>query len=57
MILLLGGTSEAGTIAAALAAAGVRVLVSTATELASSVRETDAVAVRTGVLDEAGCRR
>lgn len=56
MILLLGGTSEAGSIAAALAAAGVRVLVSTATELASSVRETGLVAVRTGVLDRAGLR-
>ena len=54
MILLLGGTSEAGTIAAALAAAGVRVLVSTATEFASSVCESDLVVVRTGLLDEAG---
>ncbi len=54
MILLLGGTSEAGTIAAALAAAGVRVLVSTATDLASSVRESAVVAVRAGMLDEAG---
>lgn len=54
MILLLGGTSEAGTIAAALSAAGVRVLVSMATDLASSVRETDSVAVRTGALDGAG---
>jgi precorrin-6A/cobalt-precorrin-6A reductase len=54
VILLLGGTSEAGTIAAALAAAGVRVLVSTATELASSVRESALVAVRAGVLDAAG---
>jgi len=54
VIVLLGGTSEAGTIAAALAAAGVRVLVSTATDLASSVRVTDSVAVRTGMLDEAG---
>ncbi len=54
MILLLGGTSEAGTIAAALAAAGVRVLVSTATDLSSSVRLTRSVAVRTGPLDEAG---
>lgn len=54
MILLLGGTSEAGAIAAALAAAGARVLVSTATDIASSVRESDVVTVRTGVLDEAG---
>lgn len=56
MILLLGGTSEAGTIAAALAAAGIRVLVSTATGLVSSVRESDLVAVRTGELDEDGLR-
>ncbi len=54
MILLLGGTIEAGTIAAALAAAGVRVLVSTATDLASSVSESALVSVRTGLLDEAG---
>lgn len=54
MILLLGGTSEAGAIAAALAAAGVRVLVSAATDLSHSVRLTDSVAVRAGVLDEAG---
>lgn len=54
MILLLGGTCEAGTIAAALAAAGVRVLVSTATGLTSSVRESALVAVRAGILDEAG---
>ncbi|MHB8836333.1 MAG: precorrin-6A reductase [Candidatus Methylomirabilia bacterium] len=54
MILLLGGTSEAATISAALAAAGIRVLVSTATDLASSVSESALVSVRTGVLDEAG---
>lgn len=54
MILLLGGTSEAATIAAALAAAGVRVLVSTATELASSVGVSPLVAVRTGALDDEG---
>lgn len=54
MILLLGGTSETGTIAAALAAAGLRVLVSTATALRSSVREAALVAVRNGMLDEAG---
>ncbi len=54
MILLLGGTSESGMIAAALAAAGVRVLVSTATKLASSARESALVALRTGLLDEAG---
>jgi precorrin-6A/cobalt-precorrin-6A reductase len=54
VILLLGGTSETGTIAAALAAAGVRVLVSTATGLDCSVRETGLIAVRRGVLDEAG---
>ena len=54
MILLLGGTSEAATIAAALAAAGVRVLVSSATELASSVSASSLVAVRAGVLDDEG---
>ena len=54
MILLLGGTSEAGTIAAALAAAGVRVLVSSATDLASSVGESDLVRVRAGALDDEG---
>lgn len=54
MILLLGGTSEAAVIAAALAAAGIRVLVSTATGLESSTRETDLVTLRTGILDEVG---
>lgn len=54
MILLLGGTSEAGAIAAALAAAGVRVLVSTATDLPSSVGESPLIAVRTGMLDDEG---
>jgi precorrin-6x reductase len=54
VILLLGGTSEAGAIAAALAAAGVRVLVSAATDLATSVGASALVAVRAGVLDDAG---
>jgi precorrin-6A/cobalt-precorrin-6A reductase len=54
VILLLGGTSEAGTIAAALAAAGVRVLVSAATELASSIGASPLVAVRSGALDDEG---
>ena len=54
MILLLGGTSEAGTIAAALAAAGVRVLVSSATDLPASVGASPLVAVRAGVLDDTG---
>jgi len=53
-ILLLGGTSEAGTIAAALEKAGIEVLVSTATGLASSVRESRLVKVRTGMLNESG---
>lgn len=54
MILLLGGTGEAGTIAAALAAAGVRVLVSMATDLASSVSPSSLVTVRSGMLDDEG---
>ncbi len=54
MILLLGGTSEAGRIAAALEKAGIGVVVSTATGLASSVRESRLVRVRTGMLNEAG---
>ena len=54
MILLLGGTSEAGTIAAALAAAGVRVLVSSATDLAASVGASPLVSLRTGALDDEG---
>jgi len=54
VILLLGGTSEAAVIAAALAAAGIRVLVSTATDLTSSVSESALVSVRAGVLDEGG---
>lgn len=54
MILLLGGTSESATIAAALAAAGVRVLVSSATDLASSVGASTLVSLRTGALDDEG---
>jgi len=54
VILLLGGTSEAGAIAAALAAAGVRVLVSTATDMASAVDESALVSARAGVLDDEG---
>jgi len=56
VILLLGGTSEAGAIVAALAAAGLRVLVSTATDLASSVQPSSLVTVRAGMLDDAGLR-
>jgi len=54
VILLLGGTSEAGAIAAALAAAGVRVLVSAATNLPSTAAASPLVAVRAGALDDEG---
>lgn len=53
-MLLLGGTSEAGKIAAALEKRGIAVVVSTATGLVSSVRESRLVKVRTGMLNESG---
>jgi precorrin-6A/cobalt-precorrin-6A reductase len=52
MILLLGGTSETAAIAGALAGAGLRVLVSTATDEALDVGRGAAIERRSGRLDE-----
>lgn len=52
MILLLGGTSETATLAEALATAGYRVLVSTATDIPLSVGSHRNIAHRTGRLSE-----
>ncbi len=54
MILLLGGTSETAPLAAALAAAGYAVVVSTATEAALLLPEHPLVSRRCGRLDAAG---
>ena len=51
MILLLGGTSETAAVAEALAAAGQRVLVSTATDVALDVGRHAGIARRCGRLD------
>lgn len=53
MILLLGGTSETARLAAALAAAGRRVLVSTATDAPLALPERPLVSRRCGRLDAA----
>ena len=53
MILLLGGTSDAGPIAQRLAAAGYRVLVSQATEVALLSGEGSGIETRAGTLDAA----
>jgi precorrin-6A/cobalt-precorrin-6A reductase len=52
MILLLGGTSETAPIAEAIAAAGYRVLVSTATDIDLFVGAHPSIAHRRGRLDE-----
>jgi precorrin-6A/cobalt-precorrin-6A reductase len=53
MILLLGGTSETAPIAEAIAAAGYRVLVSTATDVPLLVGDHPSITLRRGPLDEA----
>jgi precorrin-6A/cobalt-precorrin-6A reductase len=57
MILLIGGTSETAPLASALADAGLRVLVSTATDVTLDLGCHPNVMRRTGVLDQAGLRR
>jgi precorrin-6A/cobalt-precorrin-6A reductase len=57
MILLLGGTAETGALAGALAAAGYRVLVSTATEIPLECGHMAGVTRRSGPLDEQGMAR
>lgn len=54
MILLLGGTSETGPIARALAAKGRTVLVSTATDEELDIGTSPAISRRTGRLDATG---
>ncbi len=54
MILLLGGTSDSAPLAARLAEAGLRVLVSTATDVQLDLGTHENVERRTGPLDEAG---
>ena len=54
MILLLGGTSETAPLALALAEAGHKVLVSTATDIRLNTGEHPAVRRRSGRLDEPG---
>ena len=53
MILLLGGTTETAIVAQALAEAGCRVLVSTATDIPLAVGTHPAIRLRQGRLDEA----
>jgi precorrin-6A/cobalt-precorrin-6A reductase len=57
MILLLGGTSETAEISTALAAAGWKVLVSTATDVELDVGAHPNIARRIGTLDEAAMER
>ncbi len=57
MILLLGGTAETAALAGALAAAGYRVLVSTATEIPLELGDMAGVTRRWGPLDEQGMVR
>lgn len=54
MILLIGGTSETAPLAEALAAAGFRVLVSTATEVPLDVGKHPNISSRCGILDVQG---
>ncbi len=54
MILLIGGTSETAPLAEALAAAGFRVLVSTATEVPLDVGKHPNISSRRGMLDMQG---
>lgn len=54
MILLLGGTSESVTIAAALAEAGQRVLVSMATEVPLELPKAEGLQLRRGRLNQTG---
>ncbi len=51
MILLIGGTSETAPLAEALAAAGFKVLVSTATEVPLNVGDHPNIFSRSGKLD------
>lgn len=57
MILLIGGTSETAPLAEALAAAGFKVLVSTATQVPLDVGKHPNISRRSGVLDEEGMAR
>jgi precorrin-6A/cobalt-precorrin-6A reductase len=57
MILLLGGTSETSILAEALASAGFRVLVSTATEEPLRVGDDPKISRRWGVLDREAMKR
>ncbi len=54
MILLIGGTSETAPLAEALAAAGFKVLVSTATEVPLDVGKHPNISSRSGLLDGEG---
>jgi precorrin-6A/cobalt-precorrin-6A reductase len=54
MILLLGGTSETAPLAEALAAAGFKVLVSTATQVPLDVGKHPNISSRSGILDGEG---
>jgi len=57
MVLLFGGTSDTAPIAEALAAAGYRVLVSTATDAPLAIGSHPAIGRRFGRLDALGMRR
>jgi hypothetical protein len=54
MILLIGGTSETAPLAEALAVAGFKVLVSTATQVPLDVGKHPNIASRSGILDGEG---
>jgi precorrin-6x reductase len=54
MILLIGGTSETAPLAAGIAAAGYKVLVSTATDVPLAIGDHPRITRREGRLDEAG---
>ncbi len=54
MILLLGGTAETASLASGLAAAGLRVLVSTATDMPLDIGDHPNISRRSGNLDAAG---